>query len=178
MTDTSNLLGTRNRRGLLLGAALLLGACHFGRATLLNVEHAPLIVSSQVAPSAALVRDAIVKALVERKWQVLQEGQGQVVAAIHVSGHSATVRIDYTPSEFSIHHVESSPGLKFDGVHVHSRYNLWVSGLRDTITRNVVRADVETAGGQSAPAAVTEAAAPVEAPAAQEAQAAPAAAAP
>jgi hypothetical protein len=126
------------RRDLKLGACLWLSiaglvACGANLSPVLNIERAP------VAPAAAgphvlqVVHDAIVRALISRTWVVASDEPQSLTASVTRGGHSATVHIVYGSDAYSIHHVQSSPGLKFDGVNIHKRYNQWIDRLRVSI---------------------------------------------
>jgi hypothetical protein len=124
------------RRAALAGVcwlALVCGACGGGLAPVLNIESAPVVSASHLAPSRAFVHDAIVRALVSRNWRVEQDRPEGITATTVSGSNTATIQIQYDEHAFSIHHVASSPSLKYDGSSIHHRYNQWIDRLRAAI---------------------------------------------
>jgi hypothetical protein len=115
-------------------------ACGFNTAPVLDVHSAKIALTAGVTPSAALTRDAILRALVERTWTVEGEEPNTIVASVSAGGHSATAGITYDDHTYSIKRLESSPGLKFDGYEIHRRYNQWIKNLRKTIDKQLLLA--------------------------------------
>jgi len=124
---------TRGPRAWLVASALLLAACGGGLARVHNIQNAPVVVPRGQSPSTPHVRDAIIRALASRGWQLNREGPEGIVATLISGGHSATVHIQYDEHTYSIQHVDSSPGLKFNGAAIHRRYNDWVEKLNRSI---------------------------------------------
>jgi hypothetical protein len=117
----------------LLCLALASSACGANLAPVLNVDNAPVVAVGGATPTKPYVRDAIVRALASRNWQIEQETPDGITASVTTGGHSATVHIQYDDRAFSIHYVDSSPSLKYDGTAIHRRYNLWIDRLRAAI---------------------------------------------
>jgi hypothetical protein len=140
-------------------------ACGANLAPVLQVDNAPVATAPGVAVSHPFVRDAILRALASRTWSVVEERPDGIVAKVSSGGHTASVLVRYDERSFSIGYVDSSPSLKYDGSHIHRRYNHWVDRLRASISQEL---------NQASPAAAPVAAAPAPAPA----TAAPAAAVP
>ncbi|HEX4354615.1 MAG TPA: hypothetical protein VHZ95_16915 [Polyangiales bacterium] len=113
--------------------ALLVTACGSGLAPILNVDNAPVVSGGHAPITRPYVRDAIVRALASRGWQIEQDKPDAIIATVVSAGHTATVQIQYDEHAFSIHHVSSSPELKFDGTSIHRRYNQWIDKLRIAI---------------------------------------------
>lgn len=124
----------------LLLPLLLAAACGHNRAPVLDVRDARITLPSGVTPSMEVTRDAILRALAERTWTVDREQPHRIHASVTAGGHSATVEVVYDQDTYSIHHVSSSPGLKYDGYEIHKRYNLWVDNLRKAIDKNLALA--------------------------------------
>ena len=84
------------------------------------------------------VRQAIVQGCLAKGWAIDQQASGIVRASVYAGGHSATVQIHYNSTGYVIQHVQSSPGLKFDGHYIHRRYNHWVRLLDESIKRQLL----------------------------------------
>ncbi len=131
--------------------------CGANLAPVLDVQNAPVVTPRQVAPTRALVRDSIVRALASRNWQIVEERADEVVARVSAGGHDATVLVRYDERYFSISRVDSSPGLKYDGSYIHRRYNHWIDRLRTSIQQELSHAapaaqPVQTAAAPAEPA--------------------------
>jgi hypothetical protein len=147
----------------------LMSGCGANLAPVLDVRNAPVVTAQGVAPTRPLVRDAIVRALASRTWQIAEERPDALVASVSAGGHGATVLVQYDERSFSITRVDSSPGLKYDGSYIHRRYNHWVDRLRASIEQELsqtatapVPAQAATTTAAAAPATV--AAEPAAAP--------------
>ena len=94
--------------------------------------------------SSEEVREAIHRGLASKSWRVQSDDPGQITANISVSGHQATIQITYSASTYSIAHVSSSPGLKYedegDREVIHRRYNHWINLLDQAIYRELSQA--------------------------------------
>jgi hypothetical protein len=121
------------RSAWLLSVALVSSACGAGLAPVLNVDNAPVVTAAGVPQTRGVVHDAIVRALASRNWQLVQDTSDGIVASVTSGGHTATVHIGYDERTYSIHYVDSSPGLKYNGTAIHRRYNQWVDRLRASI---------------------------------------------
>ena len=122
------------RAALLSCLTLLSAACGANLAPVLNVENAPVVTATGETPATkAFVRDAIIRALSSRGWQLEQETPDGITASVSSGGHSATAQIQYDERTYSIHYVDSSPGLKYNGSSIHRRYNHWIDRLRAAI---------------------------------------------
>jgi hypothetical protein len=126
-------------------------ACGFNVAPVLDVHSAKVTLPTGVTPSAALTRDAILRALSERTWTVEGEEPNTIVASVTAGGHSATAGITYDDLTYSIKRLESSPGLKYDGYEIHRRYNTWIKNLRKTIDKQLllIGSTPPTSGGEA-----------------------------
>lgn len=149
-------------------------ACGFNVAPVLDVHNASVIVPRGVTPSAALTRDAILRALSERTWSVEGEEANTIVASVTAGGHGATAGITYDDHSYSIKRLESSPGLKYDGYEIHRRYNTWIKNLRKTIDKQLLLAGPAptTSGGEAVLPPSEPPTGPVTAPPASEVPAA------
>ncbi|MFT3922075.1 MAG: hypothetical protein QM778_06040 [Myxococcales bacterium] len=135
--------------------AVLSSACHATLAPVLSVNNAQLVSVSGQPLSEADARAIIMRALLAKHWTVLSESPGVIGAQATSRGHSATIRVDYTPSTYSISYVNSTPGLKYDGTNIHRLYNNWVKWLAEQIQKE------SAAGPGLAPAAAPAVVAPV-----------------
>lgn len=119
---------------LMLTLVCSTAACNPTLAPILNVDEA---VSVPVDGTASVERThkAIRAGLADKSWKVVSDEPGLIVASIQAGGHSAKVKIKYDAKRYSIHHLESSPGLGYDGSSIHRRYNHWINLLRKAIDR-------------------------------------------
>ncbi len=79
------------------------------------------------------VKRAVIRALARRAWTVEETTDDAVVASVSAGGHSATVKVAIGPGTYTINHLKSSEGLRYDGTEIHHRYNHWVRRLDSTI---------------------------------------------
>jgi hypothetical protein len=114
--------------GITLLAAAGLGGCGANLSPVLNPSHVPVV----GAPGDRAVHDAILRAVADKGWTLASDAPGVVKASIQKDTFMATVAIEYTGTEYSITYADSS-NLKYDGTHIHKRYNLWVANLRSQI---------------------------------------------
>jgi hypothetical protein len=135
-------------------------ACGANLAPVLQVDNAPVAVVPGVAVNRPFVRDAILRALGSRTWSVVEERPDGIVAKVSSGGHTASVLVRYDERSFSISYVDSSPSLKYDGSHIHRRYNHWVDRLRASISQELNQAIPVAAAPAAAPASGTPAAVP------------------
>jgi hypothetical protein len=98
------------------------------------------------------VRQILVRAATLRHWTVEREEPRVIFARIVSGPHEAVVRLDYNSAGYSISYVDSSPGLRYDGVTIHRRYNHWVRLLDDSIQKEFgIYEKLPTAGGSAPP---------------------------
>ena len=144
----------------LLSVLLFASACGFNTAKVLDVNSAKVTLPSGVTPSNEVTRAAILRALQERTWTVDGEEANTIVASVTAGGHTATAGINYDDLTYSIKRLESSPGLKFDGVYIHRRYNQWINNLRRTIDKQLLLATPSTSSTSGGEAVLPPVAAP------------------
>jgi hypothetical protein len=119
-------IGRRTAALLFLGAALV--SCN-RNAEIYNVaSHNFATPSAPLAVRTEQIREA------GRKlgWAMTEEGPGQMRAKLAVRSHTATVRINYTPSAYAIAYVDST-NLDASGTQIHKNYNGWVKDLEEAI---------------------------------------------
>ncbi|HEX2881202.1 MAG TPA: hypothetical protein VHO25_16855 [Polyangiaceae bacterium] len=121
-----------SRFAIVLLFAAMLVACNPTLAPVLNVDErmsAPAAGQQSVERTHKAIRDA----LAARKWKVESDEPGRIVASTEAGGHRARVRITYGTDNYKIEHMDSSPGLGYDGKNIHRRYNHWVKQLSRSI---------------------------------------------
>jgi hypothetical protein len=157
----------------LLTAALVLGGCGANLAPVLNPTDVPVVTATQGAPTTEQVRAAIVSGLVEKGWTVQSEEGMALTAQTSSGGHTAAVTIQYSSTRYSINHLNSSEGLKYDGQSIHRRYNHWIDLLQQTINEQLAKVHSDAPPAAAAqglpdapPPAPTPEAAPESGPAA------------
>ncbi len=108
---------------------LVLAGCSTSQ-RLYNVTQA-VVPTNQTTDSTA---DAIKKALSYKRWDVLSEEPGKIMARVKVRQHEATIAITYTEKTFSIKHVDSYLLDHNSGRNtIHRNYNKWIKLLKDEI---------------------------------------------
>jgi hypothetical protein len=161
-------------RNLILIAVfvVLASGCGAMMAPVLDLQGVPVALPAGLTPSIARTRDAILRGLADRGWTIDREEGQTIVASVSAGGHQATVGIDYSADSYSIHYVTSSPGLRYDGIEIHKRYNHWVDRLRVSINKELASSPAqEPEGPPPAPAAAPTEPAPAPAEPAPEAPA-------
>ena len=148
--------------------------CGANLSTVLNVQNAPVVLPAGQAPSPQATRDAIMRAIAAKHWQIEGEAPTTIVTGVSSGGHSASVRIDYNANYYSINYLKSSESLKYDGQHIHRRYNHWVERLREAIDREIAQTGyVPVVPGTMPPPAAAPAPGPVAPPPAPATEPAP-----
>ncbi|HGV3452137.1 TPA: hypothetical protein ACTW9I_000336 [Raoultella planticola] len=84
----------------------------------------------------AQVKQAILRAGVQRQWIMSQTAPGAIAAHQQARDHVVEVRINYSASGYSIHYVSSSNMLASGGK-IHKNYNRWVHNLDKDIQVNL-----------------------------------------
>ncbi|PCH94967.1 MAG: hypothetical protein COB83_10005 [Gammaproteobacteria bacterium] len=102
-------------------SVFILAAC---KATpVYNVEqsHVPANISVKQ------VEKNIIKALMQKGWQVKANENGVIQAEIMVRTHTARIEISFTASQYSINYVDST-NLKYNASKntIHKNYNNWI----------------------------------------------------
>ncbi len=92
----------------------------------------PIANRSELVPAGATVQEvnnAIITAANTKGWSLKPNGQNSYIAMHQRSSLSATVRIDYSDSAYSVSYV-STTGFKTDANgNIHNNYNRWVNNL-------------------------------------------------
>ncbi|MFK3704260.1 hypothetical protein EDF73_104337 [Raoultella sp. BIGb0138] len=86
--------------------------------------------------SDAQVKQAILRAGVQRQWIMSETAPGTIAARQQARDHVAEVRINYSATGYSIHYVSSSNLMASDGK-IHKNYNRWVHNLDKDIQVNL-----------------------------------------
>lgn len=84
----------------------------------------------------AQVKNAILKAGVQRQWIMNEAGPGVITARQQTRNHTAEVRINYSATSYSITYANSL-NLKASGGKIHKAYNSWVHNLDRDIQVNL-----------------------------------------
>lgn len=82
------------------------------------------------------VKNAILKAGVQRKWIMQEAGPGVIKARQQSRGHFADVRITYSATGYDIKY-EGSQNLQASAGKIHKNYNRWVRNLDKDIQLNL-----------------------------------------
>jgi hypothetical protein len=123
----------------MLALAGCVSACAGSLVPVLNIQNAPVLgPRGQEPPTRDQVHDAVMRALSGRGWQVNSEDANGVTATIVNGRNSATMHVQYDERYYSIHYVDSSPSLGYNGDEIHHRYNDWVDKLSRAIRWNLM----------------------------------------
>jgi len=114
-------------------SALFLAACN--STPVYNVEDSNV----PVGLTAKQVEKNIVKALVQKGWQVKANANGIILAEIMVRSHTAKIEISFDANRYSINYVDSA-NLKYDAQNntIHKNYNNWVIYIERLIQTGLV----------------------------------------
>jgi hypothetical protein len=124
-----------------------LSACTGSLVPILNIQNAPVLgPRGHAPPNRDQVHDAVLRALSGRGWQVNSEDANGITATIVNGRNSATMHVQYDDRFYSIHYVDSSPSLGYNGDEIHRRYNDWVDRLSRAIRWNLLMAPLWGAG--------------------------------
>ncbi len=82
------------------------------------------------------VREAIMKGLLKRKWRILSDKPGEIVARYYRAENIyATVRIEYSNTQMKVRPVPEQTTLINEEGKVHPKYNAWVRNIINDTTR-------------------------------------------
>ncbi len=82
------------------------------------------------------VKNAILKAGIQRHWVMSEVGPGVIKARQQTRDHVAEVRITYTATSYDIKY-DNSLNLQASGGKIHKNYNRWVRNLDKDIQLNL-----------------------------------------
>ena len=128
---------------LALMMALGSGATARSGVAVQNFDNVPIVRADNAVLTGARVRQAIVGALQQGKWIILDDGPGRMLATFSIKNkHSLTVEIRYSGQQFSVVYQDSS-NLNYaqgpNGPIIHPAYNKQVSGLVAAINASLQR---------------------------------------
>ncbi|BBQ84478.1 hypothetical protein WP3W18E02_30070 [Klebsiella sp. WP3-W18-ESBL-02] len=92
--------------------------------------------------SAEQVKNAILKAGIQRDWIMTEAAPGVIKATQKARDHSATANIKYSATGYSIVY-DSSFNLKASDGKIHKNYNRWVRNLDKDIQVNLASAALQ-----------------------------------
>ncbi len=111
----------------------------YGRTPVPVVDFPDQVVAtaSGAKPTAAQVRDAIIKAGAGKGWALAKQPDDQFIATRVIKGkHTIVTTISFTAEKYSVTY-RSSENMKFgmfNGVpHIHPNYNVWARDLVEAI---------------------------------------------
>jgi len=117
---------------------LTLGLMMLGACTVPKVDPDPLA----AGPSAAQTREAIIRGMGQRSWNVKSETANEIIAQNNVRGkHLVVVSIKYDDNSVRIRYRDSQ-NLRYTKTSsgrelIHKNYNSWVENLRQDIAREL-----------------------------------------
>lgn len=117
-------------------AIVILGGCR--SAPVMNVNEAPVVISSSKQVTPEDVRTAIVRAGGKLGWQMTDAGPGVIKARIALRTHTADADVRYTAKTYSIVYRDSTNLDAKDG-EIHKNYNGWVQNLDREIRAELLR---------------------------------------
>lgn len=76
---------------------------------------------------AKQVEKSVIKALIQKGWQVKANANGKILAEIMVRTHTAKIEITFDDKQYSINYVDST-NLKYNAENntIHKNYNNWI----------------------------------------------------
>ena len=108
-----------------------------------NYDNVPIVRADNAVLTGPRVRQAIVGALQQGKWIIVDDGPGRVVATFSIRNkHSLTVEVRYSGQQFSVVYQDSSNlnyALGAGGPVIHPAYNKQVNGLVAAINASLQR---------------------------------------
>lgn len=78
------------------------------------------------------LQSAIIQAGLSRQWVMTPAGPGIIDGHLSQRGHTADIRVTYSPGQYSINYVRSS-NLLAQGGQIHRNYNRWIANLDQDI---------------------------------------------
>ncbi len=90
----------------------------------------------------AQVKNAILKAGIQREWIMSDAGPGVIKARQQTRDHVAEIKINYSATSYSINY-DSSLNLMASGGKIHKNYNRWVHNLDKDIQINLGSSSVQ-----------------------------------
>jgi hypothetical protein len=115
---------------MIIGLAVLLGACAYKQREIYNVDRPIPEAASRL--SLDRLEQQIRAAGSRRDWRMTRQGPGHLVATQTAPKHSATVDITFDQRAFRITYRDSSNLNAQDG-RIHAHYNFWVRNLEADI---------------------------------------------
>jgi hypothetical protein len=106
-----------------------------------NFPDQAVATASGAKPTAAQVRDAIVKAAASKEWALAKQADDQFVATRVIKGkHTIVTTISFSAEKYSVTYL-SSENMKFrifnDTPYIHPNYNVWARELVEAIRLEV-----------------------------------------
>ena len=107
-----------------------------------EISSQPVFVDYSKTVSLQQVGEAIMHACEQRHWVAHRVDPNTIIASVSPRGHSATVRIEYDSTKYSIYYVDSENLDYSSEKHcIHSAYNNWVARLDREIALELSRID-------------------------------------
>jgi hypothetical protein len=108
-----------------------------------NFPDQPVATATGAKPTAAQVRDAVMKAAASKDWALAKQSDDQFVATRVIKGkHTIVTTISFSAEKYSVTYL-SSENMKFqefDGVpYIHPNYNVWARELVEAIRLEISR---------------------------------------
>lgn len=102
-------------------SVFILAACKTTPVYNIEQSHVPANIT------AKQVEKNIIKALIQKGWQVKANANGTILAEIMVRTHTARIEISFDASQYSINYVDST-NLKYNAKKntIHKNYNNWI----------------------------------------------------
>ena len=121
-------------RALIIGVVLILfSAC---TAPLYEISETPIETGTEQGLTLAQVETAIKTAGEGIGWKMKTVKPGELTGTFKSSRYTASVRIPYSPQNYSIFY-KGSQNLKYDGAKIHKKYNELVQNLSTAIGREM-----------------------------------------
>jgi hypothetical protein len=124
------------RHRKLLAGVLLLGLVDAACTTVPILDPPRANLPANPGRTETDVANAIKQAALQLRWEVREDGPGQMTATLHLRSHVAVVSIHYDANSYEIRYADST-NLDHQGNQIHRNYNKWVKNLDARIRKQL-----------------------------------------
>lgn len=130
---------------LLLFVSIIMSTPALARSTVpaMNLDNIAITSASGASLKDSDVEQAIITAAGINQWSIIKKEPGEIIAKLVVRNkHMIEVRIPYSATQYSLLY-SSSDNMKYElkdsTTYIHPFYNKWVTALRESIDRELLR---------------------------------------
>lgn len=92
--------------------------------------------------SSEEMQSAIIQAGLSRHWVMTPAGPGVINGHLSQRGHTADIRVTYSPGQYSINYLHST-NLLAKGNVIHRNYNSWIANLDQDIKLRLAAQEIK-----------------------------------